>query len=100
MSFGPLAWLIMSEIFPTRIRGKAMSIATISVWLALYSGAQVFPPTVAFFEERFGSAAGVFWIYACVCLFALVFVWRVVPETKGRTLEEIGRSWTTGRTGG
>ena len=60
MSIAPLAWLIMSEIFPTRIRGKAMSIATISLWLALYLGAQAFPPMVAYFEDRFGSAAGVF----------------------------------------
>lgn len=97
MSLAPLAWLIMSEIFPTRIRGKAMSIATISLWLALFLGAQAFPPVMAYFEDRFGSPAGVFWIYACVAVFAFVFVWRMVPETKGRTLEEIGRSWKIGK---
>jgi len=99
VSLAPLAWLIMSEIFPTRIRGKAMSLATICLWLACYLGTQAFPPMVAYVEQRFGSAAGVFWSYACVCVFAALFVWRMVPETKGRTLEEIGRSWTPGRAG-
>jgi MFS transporter, SP family, arabinose:H+ symporter len=98
-SLAPLAWVIMSEIFPTRIRGRAMSIATVSLWLASYLGVQAFPPLVAFLEDQFGSAAGVFWIYACVSAFALVFVWQIVPETKGRTLEEIGRSWTRGIAG-
>jgi hypothetical protein len=53
----------------------------------------------AAFERRFGSAAGAFWVFALVCLGTLVFCWRMVPETKGRTLEEIEKWWVVeGRT--
>ena len=99
MSLAPLAWLIMSEIFPTRIRGKAMAIATFFLWTACYAAAQAFPPLSAYLEKRFGSPAGIFWMYTCVCIFAVIFSWWMVPETKGKTLEEIGRSWTKGKRG-
>ena len=92
-SLAPLAWLIMSEIFPTRIRGKAMSIAGVALWLSFFIGSQIFPPLVSFFEKKYGSPAGVFWLFAAVCLFAFGFCWRLVPETKGRTLEAIAASW-------
>jgi len=92
-SLAPLAWLIMSEIFPTRIRGKAMSIAGVALWLAFFTGSQIFPPLTSYFETRYGSPAGVFWLFAAVCVFSFAFCWRLVPETKGRTLEEIAASW-------
>jgi sugar porter (SP) family MFS transporter len=92
-SLAPLAWLIMSEIFPTRIRGRAMSIAGVALWLSFFIGSQVFPPLTTFFEGKYGSPAGVFWLFAAVCVFAFVFSWRLVPETKGRTLEAIAASW-------
>ena len=92
-SLAPLAWLIMSEIFPTRIRGRAMSIAGVALWLSFFIGSQIFPPLCSFFEGKFGSPAGVFWLFAGVCLFAFGFSWRLVPETKGRTLEAIAASW-------
>src|SRR5262245_44304213 len=88
-SLAPLAWLIMAEIFPTRIRGRAMSIAGVALWLSFLIGSLVFPPLTSFFERNYGSPAGVFWLFAAVCVFAFVFSWRLVPETKGRTLEEI-----------
>jgi len=93
ISLAPLAWLIMSEIFPTRIRGRAMAIASFALWMAAFIGAQTFPPLLSYVESSFGTAAGVFWIYAAVCVFAVVFGWLMVPETKGKSLEEIGRSW-------
>jgi hypothetical protein len=46
-----------------------------------------------YMEQHFGSVGGMFWFYAVVCIAALLFAWRFVPETKGRTIEEIGRSW-------
>ncbi len=92
-SLAPLAWLIMSEIFPTRIRGRAMSIAGVALWLSFFIGAKYFPPLTSFFEQHCGSPAGVFWLFAAVCVFAFVFSWRLVPETKGRTLEDIAASW-------
>ncbi len=92
-SLAPLAWLIMSEIFPTRVRGRAMSIAGVALWLSFFIGSQVFPPLCSFFESQFGSPAGVFWLFAAVCVFAFGFSWLLVPETKGRTLEAIAASW-------
>jgi SP family arabinose:H+ symporter-like MFS transporter len=92
-SLAPLAWLIMSEIFPTRIRGKAMSVAGVALWLAFFLGSQFFPALNGYFKSHYGSPAGVFWLFAGVCVFSFVFCWRLVPETRGRTLEEIASSW-------
>jgi len=92
-SLAPLAWLIMSEIFPTRIRGKAMSVAGVALWLSFFLGSQFFPALNGYFKNNFGSPAGVFWLFAGVCVFSFFFCWRLVPETKGRTLEEIASSW-------
>jgi MFS family permease len=94
ISLAPLAWLIMSEIFPTRLRGKAMGVASIVLWSATFVGAQILPSLSDFMQKHFHSIAGVFWSFAAVCVIALVFCWQMVPETKGRTLEEIGESWT------
>jgi len=99
ISLAPLAWLIMSEIFPNRIRGRAMAIASFALWLAAFIGAQTFPLLVSSIEGAFGTAAGVFWIYAAVCVFAIIFGWLMVPETKGKSLEEISRSWLREKSG-
>jgi MFS transporter, SP family, arabinose:H+ symporter len=93
LSMAPMTWLVMSEIFPTRLRAKGQSAGALALWMATYTSTQLMAPTMRFMEQRFGSLAGVFWIYALVCVAALLFIWRMVPETKGRTLEEIGRSW-------
>src|SRR5579863_9171078 len=93
ISLAPLAWLIMSEIFPTRLRGKAMGVATIFLWLSMYVSAQVIPSLSAYMERNFGSIAGIFWLFALACAGTLIFCWYMVPETKGRSLEEIGQSW-------
>jgi MFS family permease len=94
ISLAPLAWLIMSEIFPTRLRGKAMGVASIFLWAATFVGTQILPVLSDFMQKSFHSIAGVFWSFAVVCMIALIFCWYMVPETKGRSLEEIGRSWT------
>ncbi len=83
-SQGPVVWVVISEIFPTRIRGRAMSIATVCLWAACYLVSQTFPMLV----ETVGSAA-TFWGYAVMCLVTVIFVWRFVPETKGKSLEQI-----------
>ena len=92
-SLAPLTWLIMSEIFPTRVRGRAMAIAGVALWLAFFEASRRFPPVCTYFETEYGSPAGVFWIFSAVCLFAFFFCWILVPETKGKTLEAIGASW-------
>jgi MFS family permease len=94
MSVGPVTWVILSEIFPTQIRGRAMGIATICLWLANYVVSQTFPMMnddpwlLARFHHGFP-----FWVYAAFCLVLLVVVWFWVPETKGKSLEEIAQSW-------
>ena len=94
VSLAPLAWLIMSEIFPNRLRGKAMAVASVCVWTASFLTANFFPPMVDWFKTTLGTPAMAFWIYAIVSAGAFLFSLVVVPETKGRTLEEIGASWS------
>ena len=88
VGLGPGVWVVMSELFPTRIRGRAMSIATVALWLACILVAYTFLSLV----EVVGST-GAFWIYAGLSVINFLFMWRVLPETKGRSLEEIERSW-------
>jgi len=93
VSLAPLAWLIMAEIFPTRIRGVAMSIASVVLWVSTVMVNQLFPILSNLSEEVFGSEFGIFLIYALVCLITAVFVWYVLPETKGKSLEQISALW-------
>ncbi len=95
LSVGPVTWVILSEVFPTHIRGRAMAIATICLWVANYLVSQTFPMMdanpwlVNTFHRGFP-----FWLYGAFCAVLLAFVWAFVPETKGKTLEEIERHWT------
>ncbi len=86
ISLGPCTWVYIAELFPTSVRGRAMSIATLSVWAACLAVTLTFLSLV----EWLGPS-GAFWIYGAMCGVTFVFVWRVTPETKGRTLEEIQR---------
>jgi SP family galactose:H+ symporter-like MFS transporter len=88
ISLGPVVWLLISEIYPTNIRGKAMSVATLMVWGANWVVAGTFLSLI----HRVGST-GTFWIYAVICLLAFVFCLAFVPETKNRSLEDIERHW-------
>jgi SP family xylose:H+ symportor-like MFS transporter len=94
LSVGPVTWIILSEIFPTHIRGRAMAIATVSLWAANFFVSQTFPMMneskylVARFHHGFP-----FLIYALFCFLEAVFVWVKLPETKNRSLEEISKSW-------
>jgi MFS transporter, SP family, arabinose:H+ symporter len=87
-SMGVVGWVVISEIYPTRTRGRAMSVATAGVWGACYLVSLTFPLLLA----RLGSAV-TFWTYGAMCAVALVFVWFFVPETKGKSLEEIEKQW-------
>ena len=95
IGLGPLPWLMMSELYPTRIRARAVSISTTFLWIAGFTGPLAFPMIEAASKRQFGSAAGVFWFYAIISLLAFGWGWKYLPETKGRTLEEIGESWTS-----
>jgi len=94
LSVGPVTWVLLSEIFPTRIRGRAMGLATFWLWSPNFVVSQTFPmmDENRWLVERFNHAFP-FYVYAAFCGLLLVVVWRLVPETKGRSLEEIERSW-------
>ncbi len=94
LSVGPVTWVILSEIFPTRIRGRAMAIATFCLWAANFIVSQTFPmmDENAWLVDRFNHGFP-FWIYGLLCVASVVFVWRFVPETKKKSLEEIERMW-------
>lgn len=92
-ALGPLPWLMMSEIFPNRIRPRAVAITTTFIWAVGFAAASMFPVLAAWSETLIGTIAGVFWISAATCVLALWFGWTLLPETKGRTLEEIADSW-------
>ena len=90
MAMGPIGWLFCSEIFPNRVRGRAMSVAAFTVWVSCYVVAQTFPMLND--SPAIGPAL-TFWVYAAVSLLSFVFVLAVIPETKGRRLEEIEQMW-------
>ena len=86
MTLAPITWVLLSEIFPNRIRGTAMSICVSVLWIACFMLTVTFKPI----NTALG-AAGTFWVYGAVCLVGLVVMWIYLPETKGRTLEQIER---------
>lgn len=88
MAMGPIPWIIISEIFPGRIRGRAVSVGVFAIWVSCYVVAQTFPVL-----QKTIGAAFTFWIYAACSLVGFVFIAIFLPETKGRTLEEIEASW-------
>lgn len=81
---GPTVWVVLSEIFPNKIRGAAMSVATFSLWVACYILTLTFP----IFVELF-SAAITFWIYGIICAIGFVVIYKMLPETKGISLEKL-----------
>ncbi len=86
MSLAPVTWVLISEIFPNRIRGAAMAVAVAALWIACFTLTYTFPRL-----NRKLGAGGTFWLYAAVCLLGFVFIrWRL-PETKNKTLEQIER---------
>jgi len=86
---GVACWVIISEIYPTKVRGRGMSIATTALWLVGYLGNQLFPTM----QKRLGSD-GTFWLFSAGALLTVALVAWLVPETKGRSLEEITKLWT------
>ncbi|WP_149240325.1 sugar porter family MFS transporter [Dyadobacter sp. 32] len=88
VSLGPIPWVLMSEIFPTKIRGMAMSLATLVLWIGVVAITQLTP----FFLKTFGGAV-TFWIFMINAIIILIFTVKMIPETKGKTLEEIEKTW-------
>jgi SP family sugar porter-like MFS transporter len=84
MSLAPVTWVVISEIFPNKIRGAAMAVATVSLWLASFLLAYTFP----LLNELLG-ASGTFWLYGLISVAGFIFIYRKLPETKGKSLEQI-----------
>ncbi|MFK5972116.1 MAG: sugar porter family MFS transporter [Flavobacteriaceae bacterium] len=84
MSLAPITWVVLSEIFPNKLRGVAMSIATFSLWIASFVLVFTFP----IMNDALGSY-GTFWAYSLICLLGFIFIKKKLPETKGKSLEEI-----------
>ena len=93
MSWGPVTWVLLSEIFPNSVR-SAMSIAVAAQWLANLIISWTFPMMndnlvlTARFNHGFA-----YWIYGLMGILSALFIWKIVPETKGKTLEEIEKIW-------
>ena len=87
MSWGPICWVLISEIFPNTIRSQAVAIAVAFQWIFNYLVSSTFP---ALYEFSPGFAYG---LYGVICVIAALFVWRMVPETKGLTLEQMSNLW-------
>lgn len=89
MSLAPITWVVLSEIFPNKIRGVAMSIATFSLWIASFILTFTFP----ILNDALG-ASGTFWVYSIICIAGFLFIKSKLPETKGKSLEEIEMEFT------
>lgn len=87
MSWGPICWVLISEIFPNKIRGKAVAIAVAAQWTANYLISSTYPAMMEF------SGAFTYGFYGVMSVLSLLFVWKMVPETKGKTLEEMEKIW-------
>jgi SP family arabinose:H+ symporter-like MFS transporter len=85
---GVACWVIISEIYPTKVRGRGMSMATTALWLVGYVGNQIFP-----IMQEYLAFDGTFWVFSAGALLTIILVAWLVPETKGRSLEEITRFW-------
>jgi len=90
-SMGPIKWVVMSEIFPTRIRGRAMAISTLAIWVTDGVYNQLFP----LLRDQVGIST-TFFLFAAALVPQFIFIWKVMPETKGKTLEAIEMSWLSG----
>ncbi|GGZ93714.1 D-xylose transporter XylE [Algibacter mikhailovii] len=94
LSWGPVVWVLLSEIFPNKIRGKAMAVAVAAQWISNYLVSLTFPMMNdnSYLTEQFNHGFA-YWVYGAMSLLAMWFVWKFVPETKGKTLEEMENLW-------
>jgi MFS transporter, SP family, xylose:H+ symportor len=96
VSWGPVTWVLLSEIFPNQIRGKAMALAVAAQWIANYLVSWSFPilDKNPYLVEHFKHGFA-YWIYGFMSILAAIFMAKMVPETKGRTLEQMEALWLT-----
>ncbi|WP_162053471.1 D-xylose transporter XylE [Pontibacter pamirensis] len=87
MSWGPICWVLISEIFPNKIRGKAVAVAVAAQWAANFFISATYPSMMEF------SGAFTYGFYGLMSLLSFLFVWKMIPETKGKSLEEMEELW-------
>jgi len=87
MSWGPICWVLISEIFPNTIRGKAIAIAVAAQWISNFIVSSSFPALQSI------SMTFTYWLYGVMSILSAIFVWKMVPETKGKTLEDMTKLW-------
>ncbi len=87
MSWGPICWVLISELFPNKIRGKAVAVAVAAQWAANYFISSTYPAMMEF------SSGLTYWFYGLMSIISFFFVWKMIPETKGKTLEEMEHFW-------
>jgi SP family xylose:H+ symportor-like MFS transporter len=94
MSLGPVTWVLLSEVFPNRVRDIALSIAVAAQWISNFLVSQSFPIMMEneTLLENFNGAFP-FWVFGGMCLVSVLFNWKIVPETKGKSLEEMEKLW-------
>ena len=95
LGLAPLSWIIVSEIFPNRVRSQALAIVCVFLFGSSFLTALVFPMAMDWLRQTTGTPAGMYVVFATVCLSCAWFSWRVLPETKGFSLEAIGEFWRT-----
>lgn len=93
LGLAPLSWVIVAEIFPNRVRGMALAIVCFFLYASSFVTAQIFPMITEWFAETFQNSAGVYWIFAAICACCVLFCWKMIPETKGLSLEKISEFW-------
>jgi SP family xylose:H+ symportor-like MFS transporter len=87
MSWGPICWVLISEIFPNKIRGRAVAVAVAAQWAANYLISSTYPAMMEF------SGALAYGFYGAMAVLSALFVWKMIPETKGKTLEQMEQYW-------
>ncbi|PWG06627.1 D-xylose transporter XylE [Polaribacter aquimarinus] len=94
MSWGPVTWVLLSEIFPNKIRGRALAIAVAAQWISNYLVSLTFPMMNdnSYLTEQFNHGFA-YWVYGIMSILAMLFIMKFVPETKGKTLEEMEGLW-------
>ena len=97
LSWGPVTWVLLSEIFPNNIRNKALAIAVAAQWASNYLVSATFPimNNNTYLTETFNNGFA-YWIYGVMSFIAGYFVWKFVPETKGKKLEDMDSLWKNG----